>query len=362
MRAPSRSRRKQKPQATVGAGSLSVVLLASLLATVIVLALGSASAFGAPPSHTQSIDPGKSLNAVSCISGTTTCVVSDSNGNALYSTDVSASGPATWIPWTGPAGTEPSEAVACPATSLCTIAAGHPEEPGGGGSLYYATSLGGAWTQAFEPAYAGVDAISCASTSRCVAGQSEGFIHYTTKPSSNDWFARDIGSETITAVDCHTSSFCAVVDNSGSVHVAATAEKIAETAGWKSTDVDAFLPLHGIACSSSTFCVAVDGEGHVLDLTIDGSGQAAVSKEDLDGANDLTAVTCTVGAVCVAVDNLGNVFMSPDGGREWGKEYALGKDFTGVSCASRELCVATDTEGEVTAVAPTSFEGHWLEV
>ncbi|HXA53442.1 MAG TPA: collagen-like protein [Solirubrobacteraceae bacterium] len=336
--------------------------LALLAALAILLGLGTPSAFASPPSHTQTIDSPNSLNAISCVPSTTTCVVSDSQGNALYSTDVSTSADATWTPWSGPAGTEPSEAVACPATSLCTIAAGHTKEPGAGGSLYYATSLGGAWTEAFEPVYAGVDAISCVSTSQCVAGQTDGFIRYTTKPASGEWFGLTIGLETITAVDCFTSSFCAVVDNTGNVHVADTAGKIDETAGWKSTDVDTFLPLHGIACSSTTFCVAVDGEGHVLDLTINGSGQAAVSKEDLDGTNDLTAVTCTISLVCVAVDNQGNVFMSPDGGREWGKEYALGKDFTGVSCSSRELCVATDTEGEVTAFAPKSFEGQWLEV
>lgn len=57
----------------------------------------------------------------------------------------------------------PSEALACPSTSLCTLADGHAEEPGPGGRMYYATSLDGAWNEAFEPTY-GVDAISCAST------------------------------------------------------------------------------------------------------------------------------------------------------------------------------------------------------
>jgi hypothetical protein len=336
-------------------------MLAWLCAALVLLALGSASAFASPPSHTQAIDSPNSLNAVSCVPGTTDCVVSDSKGDALYSTDVTTSADATWTPWTGPAGTEPSEAVACPATSLCTITAGHAEEPGAGGRVYYATSLGGAWKEAFEPTY-GVDALSCASTSLCVSGQREGYIRESTKPASEEWFTVELGLSTITAVDCVSSSFCAAVDSAGHVYVADTPQKIKENSSWTTTEIDAFLPLHGIACSSTTFCVAVDGEGHVLDLTIDGSGQASVSKEDLDATNDLTAVTCTISPVCVAVDDEGNVFMSPDGGREWGKEYALGKDFTGVSCSSRELCVATDTEGEITAFAPKSFEGQWLEV
>ena len=132
-----------------------LAMLALLCAVLVVLALGSVSAFASPPpSHTQAIDAPNSLNAVSCVPQTSDCVVSDSKGNALYSTDVSVSASATWTPWSGPAGTDPSDAVACPATSLCTIAAGQAEEPGTGGSMYYATSLGGAWNEAFEPAYA----------------------------------------------------------------------------------------------------------------------------------------------------------------------------------------------------------------
>ena len=94
------------------------------------------------------------------------------------------------------------------------------------------------------------------------------------------------------SVDCLSSSFCAVVDSSGHVHVATSEAKIKEAPGWKSTDIEGSTALHGIACTSSTSCVAVDGEGHVLDLTINSSGEATVSKEDLDGTNDLTGIAC----------------------------------------------------------------------
>ena len=95
-------------------------------------------------SHTQSVDPGNSINAVSCVPATTDCVVSDSKGNALYATNVSVTGAATWNSWSGP-GVSPSQAVACPSSSLCTLADGVAEHPGAGGNLYYATSLGGSW-------------------------------------------------------------------------------------------------------------------------------------------------------------------------------------------------------------------------
>jgi hypothetical protein len=60
-------------------------------------------------------------------------------------------------------------------------------EEGGGGNLYYATSLGGTWKEAFGPTY-GVDSVSCVSTALCVTGQANGFVRYSTKPASEEWF------------------------------------------------------------------------------------------------------------------------------------------------------------------------------
>jgi hypothetical protein len=210
-------------------------VLASLCAALAVLALGSASAFASPPSHTQAIDSPNSLNAVSCVPQSTDCVVSDSKGNAYYATNVSTSADGTWTKWGGPAGVSPSQAVACPSSSLCVLADGATAEEGG--NLYYATSLGGAWTEGFEPAF-GVNAISCASTSLCVSGQAEGQIRYATNPASKEWEALEIGSGVINAVDCLSASFCAAVDSKGNVHIANTAAKITEELGWTPTDVD----------------------------------------------------------------------------------------------------------------------------
>jgi Zn-dependent metalloprotease len=299
--------------------------------------------FGVPPSHTQTIDAPNSLSAVSCVTKTTECVATDNQGKALYSTDVSTTASAIWNTWGGPA--SPSEAVACPASSLCVLADGKAEE-GGGGKMYYALSLGGPWKEAFNPLY-GVAAVSCASSSLCVAGQAEGFIHYTTKPASSEWFALSIGSGTMSAVDCISSSFCAVVDSRGNIHVANTEAKVKEAPGWQAKDIDGSTALHGIACTSTTSCLAVDGDGHILDLAINSSGEASASSEDIDGTNDLTAITCA-GATCATVDSAGNVFTSLNGGVTWVNEYSLDADLTSVSCATSTLCIAADTAGAVT--------------
>ncbi len=311
---------------------------------------GNVTAFvpvGVPPSDKQTIDSGSSINAVSCVPATTECVVTGSKGNAQYATNVSATKAATWKLWTGP--TSPGEAIACPASSLCTLADGKAEE-GGGGDMYYASALGGSWKEAFSPLY-GVVAVSCASSSLCIAGQAEGFIHYTTKPASSEWFALTIGSGTMNAVDCLSSSFCVVADSKGNVHVANTAAKIKETAGWQIKDIDGSTALHGIACTSTTSCMAVDGEGHVLDLAIDSSGKATATSEDLDGTNDLTAIACT-GATCATVDSTGNILTSSNVGATWTNAHSLGTDLTSVSCSTSALCLVADTAGDVIAFKP----------
>jgi Zn-dependent metalloprotease len=300
------------------------------------------------PHHTQTIDSGNMVNAVSCIPNAVECVVADSKGNALYSTNVSASTSATWNSWTGL--TSPGEAIACPTSTLCAFADGKAEK-GGGGDAYYATSVGGTWKEAFAPVW-GIDAISCPTSSFCLAGQAEGFIHYSTSPASSEWKTVSIGSSAINAVDCLSASFCAVVDNTGHVRVATTEGKVKEEKGWKSTDIDGTSALHGIACTATTWCVAVDGEGHVLDVMINSGGEATVStKEDRDGTNSLTAITCT-GETCVATDGKGNVFASANEGETWGNEYTFGTDLTGVACPFNTLCLASDTAGEVTAFEP----------
>lgn len=334
---------------SVGRGGAA--MLASFCLAWAALALASASALASPPSHTQAIDPGNGLNAVSCVPETTECVVSDSKGNALYSTDLSASASATWTPWAGPA--SPSQAVACPSSSLCVLADGVAEH-GGGGNLYYAGSFGETWAAALAPVQ-GIDAISCPASSFCVAGQAEGFIHYSTNPASSEWRTVSIAASAINAVDCLSASFCAVVDNTGDIRVANTEAKIEEEAGWKSTDIDGKSPLHGVACTSPASCVAVDGQGDVLDLTINGSGEVAVSKHDIDAANDLTAITCTEGFMCVAVDGAGNVFVSANNGETWSKRLALGTGLTSVSCSAVNLCVTTDSAGNVTAFVPVEL-------
>jgi len=299
-----------------------------------------------PTDYKQAIDSPNSLNAVSCVPGSKDCVASDSQGKAFYTLSASAAGSATWKTWNGP-GTKPSEALDCPSGSLCLMADGR--EEGKDGNLYYATSLGGAWTEAYSPVY-GVDAISCVSSSFCVDGQNgEGYFRYSTSPASSSWTLELQGSASMNAVHCLSSSFCAIADSVGDVHIANSTSQI-ESSSWKSTNVDS-VALNGIACTSTSSCVAVNGSGEVLNLAISSEGAATATKDDIDGTNDLTAVTCT-GSTCVAVDSAGNVFASANSGTSWTKVFATGDKLTSVSCAGSSLCAAADTTGNLVTFEP----------
>jgi len=296
---------------------------------------------------TQTIDSPNSIRAVSCIPITTDCVVTDSTGKALYATNVSSTKESTWKTWAGPSGASPSQAVDCPSTSLCLLADG---KETAGGKLYYATSLGGSFSEAYSPSY-GVDAISCVSSSFCVDGQDGyGYFRYSTSPASTSWTLEDQAEASMKGVFCLSTSFCAIVDSQGKIHIATTTSQI-ESEKWTEIDIDGTTALNAVACTSTTSCIAVDGAGYVLNLTVESGGAAKVTKNHLDGTNALTAVTCS-STTCITVDNTGNVFESTNSGTTWKKAYALSDDLTSVSCASTSLCLTADTTGHVTTFHP----------
>lgn len=306
--------------------------------------------------HSQSIDSGNSIAAVSCVPSTTDCVVSDSKGNAFYSTNVSAKGEATWHSWSGP-GSSPSEAIACPTTGLCLLADG--SHSGNGGSLYYASSLGGSWSEAYTPSY-GVDAIACVSTSLCVDGQDgDGYMRFSTKPASSSWTLEDQGNAAMIATSCLSSGLCALADNVGDVHIAPNASAV-EKDSWTQTDVDGSTPLTGISCVSSSLCVAVDDAGHGLDLLLNSSGAVTQTYSfDIDGSHVLTGVSCPTESLCANVDSVGN-FLSESS--QTGMETtALGGDLTSISCASASLCLTAGTAGQVVAVDPSERTSGGVE-
>lgn len=296
----------------------------------------------------QAIDAPNSLNAVSCVPSSTTCIASDDKGNARYSTAASTSAAATWNSWSGP-GESPSHDIACPASTLCVLSTG--AVSGGGGNVYRASSLGGTFLSSFKPTN-GVGAISCPSTSFCVSAQEGGgFIRWSTKPSGTSWTAVAIGTGAMRDVSCLSSSFCAVVDAAGNVRVATSEAKIKEAGGWKATSVNGGVALTSVACASTTACIAIDGNDEVLNLTISGTGSATVSGQTVAEGEELNDVTCT-GTTCAAVGAEGGIFASSNSGSTWTRRFNAAEPLMAVSCASSSLCAAVTNVGDVVTFDP----------
>jgi len=321
------------------------------ICTIAAAAVWAGLATPATASLTQAVGAGNSLNAVSCVPATTTCVTSDSQGNAFYATDVSVTAAAAWNSWAGP-GVAPSWALACPATSLCVLASGTVPDSEGG-NVYRANSLGGTFLSSFLPAN-GVGALSCPSTDFCVsANEGGGFIRYSTKPSGTLWTAVVIGTGAMKGVSCLSPSFCAVVDAAGNVRVATTEQGVKEGAGWKATSVNGAVALQDVVCTSTSSCLAVDGSGEVLELAIAADGGATVTRQPVAGAGRLVALSCA-GLTCAAADADGGLFGSIDGGASWAMRSGSAPEFTSVSCASASLCAGVTRAGTITTFDPSA--------
>jgi Divergent InlB B-repeat domain/Putative Ig domain len=327
--------------------------LASFVIVAILIASpenSGAASVGYFESHTQVIDAGHGLDAVTCVESATSCVVGDDQGKLFYTVGASTTADATWTPWAGP-GPAPVDAIACPSTALCLVAAGDVGD--GGGDVYRSSSLGGGFLTSFTPRN-GVETISCPSTAFCVAAQAgEGDIRYSTKPSAVSWIPETIGTGAMTGVSCLSSSFCAVVDDSGHLRVATSEAKIKEAGGigWTATDIDGSLPLRAVACISTSRCLAVDGSGDVIELAVGSEGEASGTRLAIPGAGGLTDIACDGGS-CAAGDEGGAVFGSGDGGSTWTVRGGAGA-VEDVSCASASLCAASTASGAVTTFDPT---------
>ncbi|MHB1571260.1 MAG: virginiamycin B lyase family protein, partial [Solirubrobacteraceae bacterium] len=295
-------------------------------------------------SDTKTVSAGESLTASSCIKGNALCALAGAKGSGFTSYDLNVETGGAWFPWGGP-GTSPSWALNC--EFVCLLADGN--DAGVGGNLYYGT-WGGSWTEAYSPSY-GVDAIGCSSASFCVDGQGDGYFRWATNPQSSEWHLESQGSATMKSVACLSSSFCVIGDSNGTLHVATSTSQI-ESSSWTQTNVGGSQPLSGVACTSTSSCIAVDGTGSIINLTIESSGKAAATSQDIDAGNGLTAVTCTEDATCVAVDNQGDIFTSNDAGATWSHAYSVQGALTSVSCGTAAICVATGTEGQETSFVP----------
>jgi hypothetical protein len=212
-----------------------------------------------------------------------------------------------------------------------------------------------------------LQAVSCASTTLCVAVGHEGSVYSSTDPTggAGAWSigsAKDHGSPHLLGVSCPSNSLCVAVSGENGGAAGRIVTSTAPTSGkWQTVELPGAPDLRGVSCASTTLCVAVGAAGKIF-VSIDPTGGASSWREIASPtARELRAVSCVAG-LCAAGDEGGNLVTSTDpGGGPFAAANGGGTvQLTGASCPTASACVAVDDNADVvTSTDPTGGTGAW---
>jgi len=168
------------------------------------------------------------------------------------------------------------------------------------------------------------------------------------------------------AMSCPTTTLCVAGTNRGGI--VSTTNPTGPSSAWTPANVDGSTPIPGMSCPSTTLCVGVDEIGNILTSTNPTGGAGAWTAIAPDGnATGFYDVDCQSTTFCVAVGadaTGGRIFTStnPTGGAGAWTAFSVepGQALLGVSCPSTSLCVLGGTNGRfVTSTDPTSPTATW---
>lgn len=224
----------------------------------------------------------------------------------------------------------------------------------------------------------GLENVSCPSEALCVGvSRSAAKLVTSTNPTggASAWTTTEIsGIDIITAMSCPSTSLCVAFSYLG--HVLTSTNPTGGTGAWTSAFVGGG-GITGISCPSVSLCVAVDEGGNVVTSTNPTGGAGAWSITKLNGIEDrLRGVSCVAGPMCVVSSiESGEVAVStnPTGGAGSWATYSLNPDevttrIADISCPTTSLCVGvgdrqlSDTEYVPVVLAsadPSGGAGTW---
>jgi hypothetical protein len=354
------------------------------VAVVAMLALSGGSALAATPAWTLVSSPNVNgvpqdnfLGGVSCV-GTSFCVaVGYINGTSTDKTLIQKWNGTSWATLSSPHPGTGSflNAVSCVSTSFCMAVGSY-------GTRTASPTLvekwnGSKWSMVTSPnpgtpAANGLDGVSCASPTSCVAvGSSD--VNPTATPLAEKWNGTSwtlttlpddaLASSGLNGVSCPSATFCLAV---GVGHTGASEGTFADK--WNGTtwtlvpyqSAGKTVILNGVTCTSTTFCMAVGSSsdnvnpGQTLTAKWNGKGWKAISSPDTSAAqnNQLNAVSCTSSSFCAAVGLYDNGGHYPQTlAQKWnGASWTITKspntssvqdnELSAVSCTSASLCMS----------------------
>jgi hypothetical protein len=196
--------------------------------------------------------------------------------------------------------------------------------------------------QSVDPVGAGLDSLSCASSSFCVTLDGSGIELSWNGQSWSTPQSLDASSfYGLTSVSCvpASTSFCAAVDGNGNVLM------------WNGKGWSAPLSLESnntigdgltsASCPSASFCATVDGSGNVFMW----NGKTWSGADEIDAFGGLTSVSCESSSFCAAV---GGFYVVTWNGKTWAAPVSIDRGgLISISCATTSFCVALDDRGSV---------------
>jgi Zn-dependent metalloprotease len=190
-------------------------------------------------------------------------------------------------------------ALSCPTTSFCVGA----QE--GGGFIRYSTKPSGTVWTAVAIGTGAMKDVACLSASFCAVGDAAGNIRVAVTEkgvkTAGGWTATNVnGSTALQAVSCSSTSSCLAVDGSNKVLSLAIAEGGAATAS--SQALAGAGALADVTCNGVN-CVAVDAQGAIFAS----SNSGATWAKRFEARGNLTSVSCASAELCVAGTTAGDI-------------------------------------------------------
>jgi hypothetical protein len=300
------------------------------------------------------------LYALSCPT-TTFCVAIDDGGNAVISTKPGGAA-STWKV-TDIDGTTNANGISCPTVKFCVAV------DGSGNAIVSTNPTGGtaAWTVAEVDTvfYNSLYGVSCPTVSLCVAVDTSGNAVFSTNPTggASAWTTTanidpeppngNPDANSIDAISCPSTTLCVAGDFSG--NVLTTTDPTGPAPGWTVTPVEPNGSVGTMDCPSVHLCVAV---GHAdVWISTDPTGGASAWKKTTFPVPFADAA-CQSAHACAAEDVATDVYASSDaqGATKTWKEDGIGATQNhlegGVDCPSLHFCIAVGEDNILTTTDP----------
>jgi hypothetical protein len=192
-----------------------------------------------------------------------------------------------------------------------------------------------------------LNAVSCASPSRCVTGGADLIVQdHGVRSDLSSQLSSDTAQ--INSISCVAdTTFCVIVDDSGGAYTL-SGSTLSSRAVVAPSSVQQPNGFNAVSCSSTSFCMAIDQLGNAYEYngTTWGPPSQLVA---LSQASSAPRVSCASSQFCVAALPAGNGDEDYRvwSGTAWGTPHLLesGESESGLSCTTPSFCVAADNAG-----------------